>query len=63
MKEIDLELDEYNEISGLTYFVTTSSGAYTTKLDENFDILAALKVADEKMYEVKKAKKLARENL
>jgi len=63
VKEIDLELDEYNEISGLTYFVTTSSGAYTTKLDENFDILAALKVADEKMYEVKKAKKLARENL
>ena len=61
VKNIDNELDEYNKNSGLTYFVTTSSGAYTTKLNEDFDILKALKIADEKMYEVKKEKRARRE--
>lgn len=59
--DIDNELDEYNKNSGLTYFVTTSSGAYTTNLNEEFDILKALKIADEKMYEVKKEKRARRE--
>ena len=59
---INDELDEYNKTSGLTYFVTTSSGTYTTTLNESFDILKALKIADENMYEVKKAKKAARQN-
>ncbi len=58
--KINKVLDDFNKDSGLAYFVTTSSGAYTTVLDEEFDILQALKVADEKMYEVKKAKNLSR---
>ncbi len=54
---IDRALEEYNRNSGLTYFVTTSSGCYTTVLDDGFDILKALKIADGEMYKVKTAKK------
>ncbi len=53
-------LNEYNKTSGLTYFVTSSTGCYTTILDEEYDILQALKIADEKMYEVKNAKGVRR---
>ena len=61
IEEIDKLLEEYNKNSGLTYFITTSSGAYTTDLSEEFDILKALKIADEKMYEVKLEKRRKRE--
>ena len=57
VKNISRFLDEYNNNSGLTYFTKASSGAYTTVLNNEFDIRHALKIADEKMYEVKKEKK------
>jgi diguanylate cyclase (GGDEF)-like protein len=53
---INRYLEEYNNNSGLMYFTNTSSGTYTTVLNKEFDIRHALKIADEKMYEVKKAK-------
>jgi diguanylate cyclase (GGDEF)-like protein len=60
INRINKVLDDYNRSSGLSYFVTTSSGAYTTSLDDDFDILQALKIADEKMYEVKRTKNYVR---
>ena len=57
---MDAYLDDYNKNSGLTYFVTSSTGCYTTVLDPEYDILQALKIADEKMYEVKNAKGVRR---
>ena len=56
INKVNRILDDYNRSSGLSYSVTTSSGAYTTSFDDDYDILQALKVADEKMYEVKKPK-------
>jgi diguanylate cyclase (GGDEF)-like protein len=57
---MDEALNEYNKTSGLTYFVTSSTGSYTTILDPEYDILQAIKIADEKMYEVKNAKGVRR---
>ena len=40
--------------------VTTSSGAYTSVFDEDYEVLKALKIADDKMYAVKDQKKQKR---
>ena len=38
----------------------TSSGAFNTVLDDNFNIIEAIKVADKEMYQVKDAKRAQR---
>ncbi len=56
IKKIDKTLVDYNESVKLPYTVATSTGAFTTTLSDDYEILKALKVADEKMYTVKNAK-------
>ena len=60
IKRINSILDNYNNSSGKDYSVATSCGAYTTTLSRSFNVLDALKIADEKMYEIKDAKNIAR---
>ena len=57
--EIDRNLEEFNASVQLPYVVATSSGFYTTELTPDYEILKALKIADEKMYAVKNAKRKA----
>lgn len=61
--KIDSYLKDFNAHSGLPYTVQTSSGAYTTSLNDGFDILKAIRFADKKMYEIKNDKKLGRSEL
>ena len=56
IRNIDKALEIFNKNAALPYTVSTSSGAYTTKLNDDFDILKALKIADERMYAVKSKK-------
>jgi diguanylate cyclase (GGDEF)-like protein len=60
VEKIDGILADFNKTSNLPYTVTTSSGAYTTELTPDYEVLKALKVADEKMYTVKNHKRRAR---
>jgi len=53
IRRIDAELERYNAGVRLPYTVSTSSGAFTTVINSDFDILKALKIADERMYAVK----------
>ena len=53
IRNIDKKLEEYNREAKLPYTVSTSSGAYTTTLSDDFEILRSLKIADERMYQVK----------
>ena len=50
MRNIDLYLAEYNIKSGLPYMVSASSGYIVTRLSPDFDIIQAIRRADEKMY-------------
>ena len=61
--KIDSYLKDFNAHSGLPYTVQTSSGTYTTSLNDGFDILKAIRFADKKMYEIKNDKKLGRSEL
>lgn len=66
IKNIDDLLVEFNKEAKLPYQVMTSSGAFNTVLDDNFNIIEAIKVADKEMYQVKdakRAKRLAKDNL
>ena len=60
VKKIDDILAEFNQTANLPYTVTTSSGAFTSVLTEDYEVLKALKVADEQMYTVKNHKRRAR---
>ena len=53
---MDELLVEFNKKANLPYSVNSSSGAYTTMLNSDFEIKQALKCADEKMYSVKNKK-------
>lgn len=55
--KIDMYLQDFNQSVDLPYVVATSSGAYTTTMNEGYQVLKALKLADEKMYAVKNAKR------
>ena len=57
MKKIDEYLKEYNDEADLPYAVATSSGYYRSTLTESFDVLKAVKQADERMYVAKNAKR------
>ena len=57
MKQIDEYLKEYNDEADLPYTVATSSGYYRSTLTESFDVLKALKRADERMYIAKNGKR------
>lgn len=59
MEDIDEFLEKFNKDSGLKFTVSTSCGACTELLDENFDFDYAVKLADRRMYEKKKLKKKA----
>ncbi len=61
IKKIDEHLLEYNRISDLPYTVTTSCGYYTTNLDSEFDLMKVLRLADERMYDIKKTKRMRKE--
>ena len=56
ISRINKELEDYNTEVQLPYTVSTSSGAYTTTINDDFDILKVLKIADERMYAVKSKK-------
>ncbi len=60
IRKIDEHLEDYNAKKILPYVVTTSSGAYTSVFDEDYEVLKALKIADDKMYAVKDQKKQKR---
>ena len=60
IKAIDDYLDEYNKTSGKSYSVTASCGYTQTVLDGDFDIVSAVREADEQMYKVKKARRKER---
>ena len=57
IRKIDAYLLDFNQSVDLPFTVATSSGAYVTTLNESYQMLKALKAADEKMYAVKKAKR------
>ena len=57
IRKIDSYLQDFNRSVNLPYEVATSSGAYTTTLSQGYQVLKALKRADEKMYAVKNAKR------
>ena len=57
IRKIDEYLLEFNKSVELPYVVATSTGAYTTTLSAGYQVLKALKIADEKMYAVKNAKR------
>lgn len=59
MDDIDEYLDRFNKDSGLKFTVSTSCGACTELLDENYDFDFVVKQADRRMYEKKKLKKKA----
>ena len=56
IEKIDELLIEYNKKVKLPYSVNSSSGAYTTVFDSEFELKQALRFADEKMYSVKNNK-------
>lgn len=56
IRSIDNYLIAYNVSSLKKYIVSTSCGFITKKMDENFDIVQAVKEADEEMYKVKNQK-------
>ncbi len=47
-------LSKYNKESGKDYTVSASCGSYITTLDDSLDIRTLFRLADERMYEVKK---------
>ena len=55
IEKIEFLLDEYNQFSNKEYAVLASCGVNTSVFDEDFDIKDALKIADEQMYNIKKA--------
>ncbi|MBR6172883.1 MAG: GGDEF domain-containing protein [Eubacterium sp.] len=57
ISDIDRYLEEFNASIDLPYVIATSSGSFTTTLTKGYDILKSLKVADDKMYAVKNAKR------
>ena len=63
IKKIDDILVEFNKNADLPYEVMTSSGAFNTVLDDSFNIIDAIKVADKEMYQVKDAKRAYRMHL
>lgn len=56
IKDIDKNLENYNENSDKEYTVSTSCGYTTSIFDDDFDIAQAIREADEKMYEAKNRK-------
>lgn len=60
LSEIENALREYNSSSGLEYKVECSCGTYSAKLDE-MSAENILRLADEEMYRVKRARKTIRE--
>ncbi len=56
IKGIDRFLGDYNLSSGKPYKVYTSSGFVTSILDDDFDMTASIKEADDKMYLIKNRK-------
>ena len=57
IRKIDEYLERYNAEQKLPYTVTTSCGFNTTTLTPEVNILKMLKLADERMYIVKRAKR------
>ena len=57
IQKIDAFLQEFNQSVNLPFTVATSCGAYVTTLNESYQMVKALKAADEKMYAAKKAKR------
>ena len=56
--KIDSELARINSERDMMYRVSVSCGAYSSVLDEHFDISNAVRLADEKMYRNKRSRKL-----
>ena len=57
IRDIDDSLRIFNKSVKLPYTIATSTGAYTTVLNDRYEVLKALKLADEKMYAVKNEKR------
>ncbi len=57
IRDIDDNLRIFNRCVDLPYTIATSTGAYTTVLNDRYEVLKALKLADEKMYAVKNEKR------
>ena len=57
IQDINRRLSEFNDSSRLPFRVSTSCGACTSILDSGFDFKNALKLADEKMYIIKNARR------
>lgn len=53
IRDIDRHLEEFNRSAKLPYSISTSSGSYTTILTDDFHFQQALRLADEKMYQIK----------
>lgn len=60
IKDIDKNLENFNENSDKEYKVSTSCGYTTSIFDDDFDIAQAIREADEHMYAVKNRKYEAR---
>jgi diguanylate cyclase (GGDEF)-like protein len=54
ISKVDSYLTDFNKSDGKEYRITASCGSYSSVLDENYDIKHALRIADEKMYVVKR---------
>lgn len=55
------ELENINKLVKKPYVISASIGSIVTKANEH-DTLYSIKMADEKMYEIKRQKKLARKS-
>ncbi|MCR5147952.1 MAG: GGDEF domain-containing protein [Eubacterium sp.] len=62
INSIDNNLSNINRKSGLPYAINTSSGFYTDTLNTKYNVLRALKIADQKMYTAKNRKRNASKN-
>ena len=56
MQSIDAYLENYNQSSELPYSVSASSGYIVSKISKDFDIVQAIRHADERMYANKNRK-------
>ena len=56
------ELENINKLVKKPYVISASIGSIVTKANEHDTLYSIIKMADEKMYEIKRQKKLARKS-
>ena len=61
-KKINKSLDELNKLVQKPYTISASIGSVITVVEKDDTLFSIIKMADDKMYEVKKAKKSARKS-